>query len=241
MTLPFNQQPEKGARKWQCFVCGLIHGSYEESAKHILEKHEEGRDFVRCPLPRCGAPVRDIRLHMRAKHPTEKLESPKGPLKAMVWRDQRQGGVGKKSRGKTRKFREGTFVSTKMHGREFYYRSGWECEVYECLEELNEVLGYEAEPFKEGIPYLFNGSMHRYHPDLAIKFDDGHVEVWEIKPADQTDLPVNKAKWEAAEKYCLARGWEFVPVTEVGIRKLKAKVRQRKAWGGGDEEEVVSD
>jgi hypothetical protein len=223
MSLPFNK-PDKNARRWQCFVCGLNHNDYDSCRQHIVDKHEQGRDYVLCPLPRCGAPVRDIKLHFKAKHPTEKMTSTAGqPNKALIWRDFSP--TGKKKTRKPR-FREGTFISVKNHGKEFYYRSGWECEVYECLEAFHEVIAYEAEPFKDGIPYLFEGSMHKYHPDLAIRFEDGHVEIWEIKPSDQTGLPVNVAKWASADKFCKARGWEFVPVTEVVINKLKARVRR---------------
>jgi hypothetical protein len=222
MTLPFEKDNK---RKWQCFVCGKNHHDFESFKEHIVNSHEEGREFVICPLPRCGAPVRDVRAHFKAKHPTE--GAPKtGQMKAMIWKDQTTGG-----KVKTRKptFREGYIISTKNGGREFHYRSGMECEVMECLEAIPDVLAYDVEPFKPGIPYLYKGEQHTYFPDLSVKFIDGRVEIWEIKPAAQTDLEVNECKWAAATKYCAARGWEFIVVTEVGLGKLKKMAKLAKA------------
>ena len=72
--------------------------------------------------------------------------------------------------------------------------------------------------------YIFEGEKHEYNPDLSIYFMDGHVEIWEIKPANQTQLPKNHAKWAACQHHCQARGWQFVVMTEVGIGKLKRRV-----------------
>lgn len=210
-------------RKWSCFCCGKWHNDPTSFKDHIVEKHEEGRDYVLCPL--CTYPVRDLNTHVKVKHKDRKI--PKGyhgPLRAIIWKD--QGKKGKKTRKPT--FRQGHFVSIKNNGKEFFYRSGYECEVLECLELIPEVLTYDVEPLKNGIPYLFKGEPHTYYPDFSIKFSDGHIEIWEIKPATQTALPVNEAKWSAANTYCKTRGWEFIVITEVGIGKLKSKVRKQK-------------
>ena len=55
---------------------------------------------------------------------------------------------------------------------------------------------------------------------------DGHIEIWEVKPASQTSSPKNEAKFAAAEAYCQVRGWKFVVITEVGINKLEKKVKR---------------
>jgi hypothetical protein len=55
-------------------------------------------------------------------------------------------------------------VSNKNGGKEMHYRSGWECEVYECLEAIPEVLAYEVEPFK--VQYSYLGEIHEYNPRL---------------------------------------------------------------------------
>jgi hypothetical protein len=216
---------DDGKRKWQCFVCGHEYGDFETFRAHILEKHEEGREYVVCPLARCGAPVRDVMLHFKAKHPQDSMPMQKGPNRAIVWKD-----IGKKGGKKSRKptFRKGHFVSLKNGGKEFEYESSYECEVLECIEVIPEVIAYEAQPFKQGIPYLYKGEAHHYFPDILLKFNDGHVEVWEIKPANQTMLPLNEAKWHAATLYCQTRGWEFIVITEVGIGKLKHRVKNNR-------------
>ena len=222
MTLPFEKN--NNVRKWQCFVCGQVHGDFESFKEHILEKHEQGREYVLCPISRCGAPVRDVRAHVKARHPTEKCPST-GQMKAIIWKD-----VTSTGKPKTRKpsFREGSIVSIKNGGKEMHYRSGLECEIYECLEGISAVVKYDVEPFKGGIPYLFDGKPHKYFPDLSIQFNDGRVEIWEIKPASQTDLPVNEAKWKAATSYCNSRGWEFIVITEVGLGKLRKLAAREK-------------
>jgi hypothetical protein len=118
----------------------------------------------------------------------------------------------------------GYFISKKNGGKEMHYRSGYECEVYACLEKIPEVIKYDVEPFP--IKYLYNGKQHEYNPDLSIIYDDDRVEIWEIKPANQTALPLNEAKWAACQCYCESRGWSFIVVTEVGIGKLKKRTSE---------------
>ncbi len=215
--LPF---AEDDGKKYGCFVCGHQFKDFEEFKSHILESHDEGREFVVCPLDRCQAPVRDIRMHFKAKHPTEAI--PKGgQMKAMIWKD--QCGKGGKMKARKPKFREGYLCSNKNGGKEMHYRSGLECEVYECLEALPDVVKYDVEPF--AVKYSFQGEVHDYNPDLSVFFSDGHVEIWEIKPAKQTTLDKNKAKWASCQQHCEARGWEFLVLTEVGIGRLKSKIK----------------
>lgn len=218
MTLPF--QKDNGIRKYQCFVCGLFFGNSEEYKSHILTKHDQGREFVICPLARCGFPVRDLRTHFKAKHKHDKF--PKTcQMKATIWKDVKKDGS---LVARPPKFREGYMVSNKNGGKEMHYRSGMECEVYECLESISEIISYSVEPFK--VQYSFEGESHEYNPDLSVVFADGHTEIWEVKPANQTNLPKNSAKWTACEHYCQARGWQFMVLTEVGLAKMKQKIKK---------------
>ena len=82
------------------------------------------------------------------------------------------------------------------------------------------------EPF--AVQYSFQGEIHEYNPDLKITYDDGRIEIWEIKPANQTSLPKNHAKWAACNQHCETRGNQFMVLTEVGMGKLKQKVRELK-------------
>jgi len=214
---------DDGKRKYQCFICGFVLNTLEEMNSHIIEKHEELKDYIICPL--CNYCVRDLKLHAKIKHPNRSLPKNTGPNRAIVWKDQ-AGRSPKKNRKPT--FRKGHFVSIKNGGKEFEYQSSYECEVLECIELIPEVIAFDAQPFKEGIPYLFKGEAHHYFPDVLLKFSDGHVEIWEIKPANQTMLPLNEAKWKAANLYCQTRGWEFIVITEVGIGRLKNRIKNLK-------------
>lgn len=217
MSLPF--QKDNSVRNYVCFICGRGYADFDQFKEHIITTHEEGREYVLCPLQRCRAPVRDVKLHFKVKHPTEK-EIPKNcQMKAIVWKDF-SGKKSKKKKGPI--FREGYMVSVKNGGKEMHYRSGLECQVYECLECLSEVIKYDVEPFEIG--YFWEGT-HTYTPDLSILFADGHVEIWEVKPSDQTTLPQNLAKWAAAEQHCEVRGWEFSVITEKGLANLKKKIK----------------
>ena len=206
-------------RKWQCFVCGIVKESYEEFKEHILARHEEGKDFIICPLLRCLTPVRCLISHFRVKHPTEPLPK-KGQLRAIVWRDIQS----PRKKRKKQPFKEGYVFSIKNGGKQLHYRSSYEMEVYNCLEELDEVISYRVEALS--IEYYFKGKRKQYYPDLIITFKDGRTEIWEVKPAKQTTLELNEAKWKAANAYCDAHGWTFMVMTEQGIQKLKQLVRK---------------
>ena len=87
------------------------------------------------------------------------------------------------------------------------------------------------------IPYRgLDRRVHRYFPDFWIKYKNtqGQIikEIIEVKPKAQTKKPtkkgkhygkylreartyaINRAKWEAAEEYCLDRGYKFRIITE---------------------------
>lgn len=211
-------------RKWSCFVCGKQHETYEEYKLHITDEHEEGREYVSCPA--CEAPVRDLKSHFLAKHPNRVI--PKDcQMTVTVWHD--FSGDGKKKKTRKPKARQGFHESTKMR-EELHYRSGYEKEVYELLDEDAEVLSYYVEPFK--IPYYHGKDWHEYIPDLRVNYVDGKTDIWEIKPASQTTYQKNKAKWAAAQEHATKLGWNFMVITEVGIDKLRMRIKNQRAQGG---------
>ncbi len=212
MTLPFSDNK----RKWQCFVCGIQFLEYEECKLHILEEHEEGREYIKCP--HCLAPIRDLKTHWQAKHGC--MPMPKGcQMSVIVWKD-----FSGKKKKKGPRFKTGKYESTKMK-KIMTYRSGYESDVFECLDTLNEVVAFDSEIVK--IPYLWKGEQHTYVVDLLVKFNDGSVEMWEIKPQNQTHLEQNKVKWEAAKFYCDHKGWTFQVIKEREIQQLKSKVKNQ--------------
>jgi hypothetical protein len=223
VMLPFE---ENNKRKYCCFVCGMTYSGEDAFAKyknHILDKHEEGRDFICCAFEYCKAPVRDLVAHCKARHPNQPIPKIKGQSTATVWRDF-SAKKDKTPRVKKPKFRQGWFDSQKNQKR-FNYRSGYESTVYSLLESDNDVLAYDVEPFE--IPYIFKGKEHKYIPDIIVHFLDGHTEICEIKPSNQTALEKNKCKWYAAGILCESRGWKFTVLTEVGIDRLRIKIKNQ--------------
>lgn len=211
---------DANARKYSCFCCSMQFAEYEEFKNHILENHEEGREYVLCPLGHCKAPVRDVKLHLKVKHPHFDIKNFVGQNKAIVWKDFSKSGQ------KTRKpkFKTGSYESLKT-GKVLKYRSGLEEKVYKILDKHDDVVSFYSEPFQ--IDYIHKGQAHKYTPDLIVNFIDGTKQLWEIKPANQTDLEMNKNKWYAAKEACKIRGWAFEVYTEQKINKLAQEVRRQ--------------
>src|SRR5690606_36339156 len=107
-------------RKFQCFVCGQLFSDYIEYKDHIVESHEEGREYVICPLQHCQAPVRDLKMHVKVKHRGVDLKGieKKFQTKATVWNDFSPTG---KKKTRPPKVRRGKYVSVKT-GKVFDYR-----------------------------------------------------------------------------------------------------------------------
>jgi hypothetical protein len=116
------------------------------------------------------------------------------------------------------------------------YRSSWECRVMNWFDQNDDIISWASEelivPYKSPVDNRF----HRYFPDfiVRVKTRDGTMKTLmiEVKPKKQTVPPeqkkrvtkqyinevvtygVNQAKWNAAQEYCLDRGWEFKIMTE---------------------------
>lgn len=205
---------------YQCFVCGVCLNNYEEFKNHFNEDHEEGREYIKCPIEYCKAPVRDLKIHFENKHKSYKL--PKNcQIRASVWFDVRS-----PSKKKKPAFQAGNFPSDK-NGKSVPYRSGMEKTVYQLLEKNGNVVKYEAEPFT--VPYFFNGKQKNYIPDLLIEYIDGRKELAEIKPVVQVNLDQNKAKFNACSLFCHIRGINFRVITEQDIEKMKIILRDENA------------
>lgn len=77
-------------RKSVCFVCGEVFENDNEFGdccrNHIVENHEEGIEYIKCPIDECGAVVRDLKLHFKTKH--RKKRVPKNiQTTVKIWRD----------------------------------------------------------------------------------------------------------------------------------------------------------
>jgi TnsA-like endonuclease N terminal len=201
-------------RTYNCFVCGKPFPEYEQFRTHIIQEHEEGRHYILCPLIRCQSPVRCLRSHFKFCHKYDKVPQLLC-MRAIEWFDPRQ----EKKVKKVPIFKEGFFTSKKNGGKKMHYRSNYELTVYKLLEKRVDVEEYEVEPI--GVEYNLNGSHRRYYPDLKVKFTDGRIALWEVKPANQKGWQINEAKWGAARNYCANRGWSFEVITEAEIKNMK--------------------
>jgi hypothetical protein len=199
-------------RQYQCFVCAEVFSTHKEMQEHIIQNHEESREYLICPLEHCKAVVRDIRVHFKNKHKFCKCPE-NCQLRATIMYDT-------KSRKKIPNFKKGFHVSPKALEK-CLYRSNYELEVYKAIDKDGEILRYKVEPFS--IPYYFNGRKRNYFPDLIVEYSSGAIEIWEIKPETQKTVAQNKAKWNAAKSYCQLRGYNFQVITESDIANLKLK------------------
>ena len=117
--------------------------------------------------------------------------------------------------------------------RNVVYRSKWEREAFKFIENHPNVKKWASEEIK--IPYVLNGKVHRYYPDLYIEMKSGVKMLIEIKPASQCKPPTsakhkrfitemarwkkNQAKWDAAEDFCKRAGIKWYVWTEKTLNK----------------------
>jgi hypothetical protein len=130
-------------------------------------------------------------------------------------------------------------------GKAPYYRSSWELAFMRMCDSHPNITKWASENVK--IPYQnpVTGRYANYVPDFMIQYTDKdgsqHVELIEIKPANQTTLEnarsqgqkiatvVNAAKWTAAQEWCKRKGIRFKVINEDQIfsNKKPRKAKQR--------------
>jgi len=123
-----------------------------------------------------------------------------------------------------------------------YYRSLWELQVFKWCESNEQVIKWNSE--ETVIPYRCktDNKIHRYFVDVKVKLTNGTTYLIEIKPKKETTPPKqpskktkkyitevmtyvkNQSKWDAAEEYCMTRGWKFVVWTEDTLRGMGIKI-----------------
>ena len=122
------------------------------------------------------------------------------------------------------------------------YRSLWERKFMQYCDDNMNILEWASEEMFVWYKSPVDNRAHRYFPDFYIKVreSNGVVKKYiiEVKPKRQTKPPAkpkrqtrgylreafeyakNKAKWKAANEWCLDRGYEFKVLTEneLGIK-----------------------
>lgn len=109
------------------------------------------------------------------------------------------------------------------------YKSGLELRSFKYCDLNPKVVEWSLEPFAIGYLSPRDMKVHRYFPDLWLRFETGVNFVVEIKPSSETKMPrksdkqyarkletylVNQAKWEAARNFCKEKGAHFQVLTE---------------------------
>jgi len=121
------------------------------------------------------------------------------------------------------------------------YRSYWEKFAFMWCENQSNIKSWSSE--ETVIPYIsaVDNKYHRYFVDLKLNMMDGRTILVEIKPDKQTKPPKgkrrtkrfisesleyvkNQCKWQAANEYCLDRGWHFQIWTEKKLKEMGMKV-----------------
>lgn len=121
------------------------------------------------------------------------------------------------------------YIGTK---KELVCRSLWERRVCKFLDETPNITKWSFEEIE--IPYVnpIDKKVHRYIPDFLVQIervDNKKSMLIEVKPKKQVHLretasakdrlifEINKAKWEAAKKFCEKHNIEFKILTEKEI------------------------
>jgi hypothetical protein len=170
---------------------------------------EQSREQARKNLGRINSPENRTKMQ-KVRSANGRIVGPVGFPHSKETRD-------KMSRIKTEAIRSGEFNPfsqgtcgyfwSEKNQESLRYRSLWEKSAYELLESMDEVASYEPEPFS--IDYKFEGRTHRYVPDILVQYKSGRVELVEIRPSWRLQQPKERAKFEAARKFCAEWGVPF--------------------------------
>ena len=68
------------------------------------------------------------------------------------------------------------------------------------LDANDEILTWEYESIR--LSYMYHGNKRWYVPDFLVKFQDGHGELWEVKPKEFVAAEKNVCKAHAAIDWC---------------------------------------
>lgn len=104
----------------------------------------------------------------------------------------------------------GKVFSNKMR-KEMSYRSSWEREFIDYLDNNNKISSFYVESIT--IKYHYDQIRH-YIPDFLVEYVDGKKEIIEIKPSCFLEHKINKLKFAAARKYCEENNMKFRVLTE---------------------------
>jgi hypothetical protein len=105
---------------------------------------------------------------------------------------------------------------SKRFDKHFLYRSSYERDYFNILENDNNILYYKYEKLK--IPYFYKDKWKNYIPDFIIYYKNGDIEIHEVKPLRLIEIS-NKIKIKAqyAIEYCNIHNMVYKFITEKEI------------------------
>ncbi len=129
------------------------------------------------------------------------------------------------------------------------YRSSWEQTFMQFCDNNPNVMAWASEPVRISYQHHLTGKITAYVPDFIIVYRDSkgskNAELIEIKPANQSNpkfakgraqqaqVVVNYAKWEAAKHWAKKRGMKCSILKEGDIyfntKKPKAVKKPKKS------------
>ena len=124
------------------------------------------------------------------------------------------------------------------------FRSSWEQTFMQLCDTNPNVMAWASEPVRISYQHPLTGKVTSYVPDFVIVYRDAkgnkNAELIEIKPANQSNpkfargraqqaqVAINYAKWDAATHWAKKRGMKFRVLNEGDIYANTKKPKPRK-------------
>lgn len=124
------------------------------------------------------------------------------------------------------------------------FRSSWEQTFMQFCDTNPNVMAWASEPVRISYQHPLTGKITSYVPDFVIVYRDAkgkkNAELIEIKPANQSNpkfargraqqaqVAINYAKWDAATHWAKKRGMKFRVLNEGDIYANTKKPKPRK-------------
>ena len=124
------------------------------------------------------------------------------------------------------------------------YRSSWEFTFMQFCDNNPNVMAWASEPVRISYKHPLTGKITSYVPDFVMVYRDSkgkkNAELIEIKPANQSNpkfakgraqqaqVAINYAKWDAATHWAKKRGMKFRVLNEGDIYSNTKKPKPRK-------------
>jgi hypothetical protein len=124
------------------------------------------------------------------------------------------------------------------------FRSSWEQTFMQFCDNNPNVMAWASEPVRISYKHPLTGKITSYVPDFVMVYRDSkgkkNAEPIEIKPANQSNpkfakgraqqaqVAINYAKWDAATHWAKKRGMKFRVLNEGDIYSNTKKPKPRK-------------